>query len=384
MNLDILFDVPVSPNRAAGVPGQVCAYPLTSVLQDGTVATVYRRGATKHSHDGVLVMQTSADGGATWTEPRTVFDGTAESPRRTVVTGGVVPTKSGSLLLACGVVEGLEPGVFMFDAAAADRPMYVLTRRSADGGRTWTPAAPLPTPGLRQAGITARPFLTALEEVAVLVEYRTAAGAQGTAIVFSRDEGRTFGAPTIAAADKDGRLSLCDARTAVLPDGRIVMLLWTFRQDDEETIEVHQAWSSDHGRSWTKPEGIGLVGQISAPLARPSGGTIALSNVRVAPDGIDLWHTGPDGRWNTGHRIRMWDAGTGRMLGERVVAAEARAAGLAVWNELPRFSFGTPDVVSLPDGSILMTYYATLDAVVHVRACRFRIREEAAGHRDRA
>lgn len=226
---------------------------------------------------------------------------------------------------------------------------------------------------MRQASITAKPFLNAHEEVCVLVEFRTAAGAQGTAIMFSQDEGRAFGAPTIPAEDRDGRLSLCDARTTILPDGRIVMLLWTFRQDDEETVEVHQTWSSDHGRTWTKPEGIGLVGQISAPLSQPSGRAIALSNVRVPPEGIDLWHTGPDGRWNTEHRIRMWDAGAGRMLGERVVAAEARAAGTGVWDELPRFSFGTPDMVNLPDGGILMTYYATVDAIVHVRACRFRV-----------
>ena len=44
-----------------------------------------------------------------------------------------------------------------------------------------------------------------------------------------------------------------------------------------------------------------------------------------------------------------------------------------VWDALAVFSFGTPDLALLDDGSILLTYYATADGIIHVRACRFRI-----------
>ena len=44
-----------------------------------------------------------------------------------------------------------------------------------------------------------------------------------------------------------------------------------------------------------------------------------------------------------------------------------------VWDALPTFTFGTPDLVSLPDASVFLAYYATINGVTHIRACRFRL-----------
>jgi len=70
----------------------------------------------------------------------------------------------------------------------------------------------------------------------------------------------------------------------------------------------------------------------------------------------------------------MWDPVANRMVGEPVVPAKDAAADAGgIWEALDRFTFGTPDLVLLGDGSLLMTYYATLDGITHVRACRFRV-----------
>lgn len=374
MRVEIVGDVAVSPNLAAGDGGACCAYPLTAALGDGAIATVYRRGTSKHSHDGVLVMQTSGDGGAHWAEPVTIFDGTKLEPSKTAVTGGLVQTRSGALVAVFGVVEGLRPGVYMFDEEGQTLPRKILTTRSEDGGRTWSPPEPLETPGLSRAGIVARPFLLGDSEIALTLEHRTPLGAQGTAMVFSSDDGLTFGDLAIVAADAEGKLSLCDARVAVLTDGRILMLLWTFRQDTEETIEVHRTLSTDHGRTWSEPTGIGLVGQITVPLALPSGPVIAVSNVRVPPEGSQLWCSLDVGTtWASETRVQMWDVAEARILGQPVAESTASRGPSGIWDDLQRFSFGTPDLVLLDDGSVLMTYYATLDEIIHVRACRFRV-----------
>ena len=42
-------------------------------------------------------------------------------------------------------------------------------------------------------------------------------------------------------------------------------------------------------------------------------------------------------------------------------------------DELQRFRFGTPDLVLLDAETVLLTYYATLNDVVHVRSCGFRV-----------
>jgi len=374
MQVEIVHDAPVSPNLAAGDGGTCRAYPLTTPLRDGSVVTVYRRGQSKHSHDGVLVMQKSSDGGTSWDDPTVVFDGIGDDPTQTAVTGGMVQTPSGDLLTVFGVVEGLKPGVYMFSEEGNVLPRKTLIRRSRDGGETWSPAEVFETPRLGRAGITARPVVTAAGEVCMLLEFRTSAGAQGTAAVFSRDDGQTFTDPVIVAEDRTGSLSLCDARATVRPDGRILVMLWTFRQDNEETIEVHRVHSDDHGRTWSEPESIGLVGQITAPLALPSGELVAVSNFRQSPEGIQLWCSWDGGQnWNADPRIQMWDLGRGSVLGEAVTAGPGEESGAGVWDELQRFSFGTPDLALLQDGTVLMTYYATISEIIHVRACRFTV-----------
>ena len=81
MTINILHDVAVSPNLAQRDREVACAYAQTTLLEDGSVACLYRRGTTKHSHDGVLALQKSSDLGETWSEPQTVFDGHGRQPQ---------------------------------------------------------------------------------------------------------------------------------------------------------------------------------------------------------------------------------------------------------------------------------------------------------------
>ena len=194
-------------------------------------------------------------------------------------------------------------------------------------------------------------------------------------MIFSRDHGESFDPPATVAADRSGELNLCDARYDVLPDGRILALIWTFREDTEETIEVRRSYSSDGGQTWTAPENIGYVGQVTAPVVLPDGSVVAASNYRLPPEGIRLWGSRDRGEsWPGLGPIQMWDPNANRMVGEPVVQPERTAVDAGgIWEALDRFTFGTPDLVLLSDGSLLMTYYATLKGITHVRACRFRV-----------
>ena len=46
-------------------------------------------------------------------------------------------------------------------------------------------------------------------------------------------------------------------------------------------------------------------------------------------------------------------------------------ADTGVWEALAGFTFGTPDLVLLADGSVLLVYYARIEGVTSVRACSF-------------
>jgi hypothetical protein len=375
MRVEVLSDQAVSPNLAAGAKGVACAFPQATVLADGRLAVVYRRGETKHSQDGVFVFQRSSADRSGWETPIVAFDGRQRQPAQTVVSGGLCQTRQGTIFATFSTVEAMPAGMYMFSAEGMALKRRVFAIRSEDGGQTWSDAVLVDTRPYELVGITTKPFILPDGRIFAPIEIGTPAGVQSSFAVISKDDGRTFGPLITCADDKSARLSLCDARYTVLADGRLLMLLWTFRREDEETIEVHQSYSADGGQTWTPAQSIGILGQITVPLALPGGAVIAASNYRLTPEGSRLWYS-PDGgaNWDTEHPIQMWDARQTRILGESVAAVvERQKAGDSIWQALGGFTFGTPDLVALPDGSVVLTYYATLQDIIHVRACRFRV-----------
>ena len=109
MSVEVLSDQPVSRNLAAGRTGVACSYPQATVLANGDVACLYRQGTTKHSYDGVLLLQTSSDRGASWSAPAVAFDGRGLQPPQSVVSGGVCQAPSGELLVTFGLVDASHP-----------------------------------------------------------------------------------------------------------------------------------------------------------------------------------------------------------------------------------------------------------------------------------
>ena len=362
MKLEILSDVAVSPNFESRQASSACAYPLSNRLADGSIFCVYRQGSSKHSPDGILLSQSSRDG-KSWSDPQILFDGRHRDPAVTVVSGGAGQTDTGALIVLFGSIEGLEEGVYMFDDDGRSLPHPVLLLRSEDGGESWSETI-LETGQLPRAGITSRPFPVPDGGFCIPLEHPSRFGPLGTSVLIGGDDVRRFGEPYLCAADPEGEKNLCDARFSVLPDGRILALLWTFLQSSERTIEVHRSFSSDGGKTWQEPVSIGFVGQITAPLALPSGEVIAASNYRHRPEGIRLWHSHNGGvDWDTQSPIQMWDVASSRMLGQTVAAGATPEGDENIWQALDQFTFGTPDLVLLDQGVVLLTYYATFEEV---------------------
>lgn len=368
--VSVIFDVPVSPNLARKDSKEACAFVQSTRLPDGAVFCAYRRGSGKHGPDGVLVAQRSCDGGRSWESPVTIFDESRLNPPRTVISGGIAAL--GDVLVAAwGRVEMRNPQAYVFSAEARGFLWEVCLSRSADQGATWSPAVKLATASCRVAGIATKPYILPGSGLCVPIEYTIESGPQATAGLISRDGGRSFAAPRVFAADPAGELSLCDARFGRLSSGEYLMHLWTFRHKTEETINVHQSRSAD-GENWSRPVPLNIVGQICTPLEIEPGFIVAACNHRQAPQGIQLWSSSDSGRTWCDQPLQMWDASAARVLAQKA-AARVAAGRENVWDELRRFSFGTPDLLLLEDRTVLMTYYATVEKVFHVRACRFRV-----------
>ena len=370
MKLEILSDEPVSPNLHDASKA-CCAFVQAATHEDGRVFCVYRSGSAKHGPDGVLLMQSSADGGKSWAEPSVIFDRTAREPPESAVCGGIAVVGE-TLLSSFTYVEILDPEVYIFSDEGWGFPRHVVVSRSDNGGGTWLDPVEIEPGNLSaRVGVVSSPFLLPGGNLCVPLEVRTHAGTQGLAAVFSTDQGRTFSEPQLLVADDEAELSHSDARITRLLDGTWLMHLWTYDYATQRTVEVHESRSSD-GRTWSRAKPIAIQGQISSPLEISPDFIIGAANHRLPPEGIQLWWSKDGGRtWNE-RPIQMWDVKASRMLGE---PAPERAAPKKeqLWGDVPSFSFGTPLLQRLEDGTILLMYYSTIDGIIHIRACRLAI-----------
>lgn len=370
MKVNVLSDEAISTN-SANPDGWSCAYPQTVINARGSVFCLYRRGSAKHGPDGTLVLQRSDDNGQIWNAPQTVFDRTREDPPWTVISAGLC-ADGDALVASFNTVRMLERDVYVFSPEAAAFPARVNVMRSADGGVTWSDPARVATPDFAaKAGVASSPFMLDDGALCVPLEVTLPNSAQGTAAVYSHDGGRTFVSPRLIASDAAGELSVGDARFTKLSDGTHLVHLWAFRVDTELTVNVHASRSAG-GRDWTPTEPTSITGQISQPLQLADGKVVTICNHRQTPAGSQLWWSRDAGHtWND-RPVQMWDAAQGRIVGAPA-PPRADTEPENVWKALPQFAFGTPNLLQTPDGIILLTYWAALNDVPHIRVCRFRL-----------
>ena len=111
--------------------------------------------------------------------------------------------------------------------------------------------------------------------------------------------------------------------------------------------------------------------QISSPLEISPGSIIAVANHRLGHQGSRLWWSSDSDRTGNTDPIQMWSVEEGRIIGQAVPQSSESKEGQR-WDQVQDFSFGSPKLNLLRDGTVLLMYYATIDDIVHIRACRFK------------
>ncbi len=371
----IASDLAVSP-EAFVRSGWACAFPVSCRLASGRILCAYRRGREKHSRDGILMVQGSPDDGRTWSEPATIYDGVAAAEPESVHAGAIGQASDGVVVALFTAVPVAEAQSYIFSPAGRRLAHRFYVSHSQDEGASWTPPEYPALPGTPPLTyINSRPLALPDGSLLVAVEVTTETSQQAVMIGRYLTGQRRFTPFHYVANDTGGRLSFGDPKLLALPDGRILLWLWTFAQATEETLPAHLCESADGGETWSAPRPTPLACQNSAILRAADGRLLVAGNVRVPPAGIRLWAlTAADGGWTAGPATRMWDERAGRVLGVPLSADDPTAGDPSqgrLWDSLPRFTFGAPDLVSAGDSTSLLTYYAESAGFAQVRACRF-------------
>ncbi len=368
----IRHDSVVSPNLAVGDVSDVSVYPSTCRVGN-TIVCVYRRGSAKHSRDGVLLAQSSSDGGKSWSPPACVFDQIgADEPESVHV--GVVCALGDKVVAFFKTVEAKKADVYIFSEEGRQLRQNAYMCSSIDGGRHWN--APVKIDllgGPRDTFLGSRPLTLPGGRLLIPVEATGQYGQQFMMGMFSDDGGKTVSPLFDIAHDVTGRLGFGDGKLSLLPDGRMVMHVWTYLNETEETIAVHRCVSSDGGRTWTPPEPTNVVCQIMNPIVLPTGTLLAAGTVRTHPAGIRLFQSLDGGATWNGTPIQLWDEQELRITGVPLAITSKLDQDEKLWAALPSFAFGWPELTRLPDEDVLLTYYACVNEITHIRACRFAV-----------
>lgn len=368
----ISSDVALSPNLAAGNASEVAAFPSACRVQDRIVC-VYRCGSAKHSRDGVLLSQSSNDDGRSWSSPITIFDRMRDVNVESVHVG-VVCECGGEALAFFKTVEAKKPDAYIFSEEGRRLRQRAYLCRSLDAGRTWSSPVEIELHGgPRDTFLGSRPLALPSGRLFIPVEATAEHGQQMMMGCFSDDGGRTLSPLVPIAHDAAGQYGFGDGKVTVLPDGRIVMLAWTYLNRTEETINVHRCVSSDGGITWSPPEPTNTVCQIMTPLSLGDQGLVAAGNVRTYPEGIRLFRSIDAGATWIGTPIQLWDARQSKVTVEPMAISQSPTGDGKLWNALPSFTFGCPELTMLAEDDVLLTYYADLQGVTHIRACQITL-----------
>lgn len=247
----------VSAYRAGGL------FPILASA-GGAIVAALRGGAGHVGLEGRVEIVRSLDAGLTWAPPNVIAD--SERDDRNIAFG---TSPTGTLVLSYHRQGSYDDaGNYRPDlwGARAERPIDVMVTRSHDAGLTWTPPVTL--------GLAAfRPFspygkIVALGDgtlllpiygspiTALIADRGGSAPPDGSCsyLLRSRDDGETWGHPSLIAVDKD------ETALLALPDGDLLAVL---RGSDAEQA-LWSARSADGGATWTTPA------QITPPFHHPA------------------------------------------------------------------------------------------------------------------
>jgi hypothetical protein len=270
-------------------------------------------------------------------------------------------------------IEVTAPDTYVHDPEGMKQAMPSYIAHSLDHGATWTRQSVVSTPRYR-FGVTSNPLSLSDGSILFPIECLSEKGTIGVHFAHGHGEKPVPGSFSPGIFDPEGEFYYCDPRFTPLGTEEILAMLWTVQKEGEKTVEVHRSTSTDGGFTWSRPSPLGFIGEITTPLAIDDRIILAAGNYRYPPDGILLRISRDRGQtWDSQPPIRMWDPNCQQLTAEPVTLGTRSATAPEFWDGLQKYTFGTPGLLRLTDGSILMTYYATQGGVTHIRACKFTI-----------
>ena len=384
----------VTIDAPEGLPSR--AFPGICVLPSGRWLCGFRGAITKNATDKQEVFLTwSDDQGSTWSAPVAPFEPTALPSADELRKTGTVPSENPGLTQRFAQRTGDCPQVFRdlragrfravqctalgtnrvlatlywVDASDPQRPFFneqtegMLDSRifhsvSEDGGTSWSQPQLMDTSPYHQPTPITGPALLLPDgrwacQFELNEDYETTEPWRHAAVLmFSEDEGRTWPEFVEICPAPENRVFYWDQRPAVLPDGSLLNVFWTYEREAGAYLNIHASRSEDNGRTWSPPWDTGFPGQPAPVVARDDGALAMVYMDRTGKPALKLRLSRDGGR--------TWPEDSERTLDDfgHLMRAVGHGTMQDAWAEMGAFASGLPATARTPDGGLLAVYYA--------------------------
>ncbi len=368
-----ILDRGIVNSGVAGGPLALSIFPSVTPLSDGSILASYRTGSTKDSDDEDVAFRWSFDNAASWSEPIRPFSNIVDGKRGSVRVAYITPIAGRHLLATVNWVDReTYPGQPLFNPGTEGcLPLKILVADSHDLGRTWSPLRQVPAPdGFGPPSLSNGALYLDSKRLAISIEsnkhYLDASPwMQNVVCVCSSDLGRTWDEVRPVSQDPEGRIFNWDQRAAVAPDGRIAAFSWTYDRATTTYLNVHRRISSNEGLTWAGPDDLGFADQPSHPAILPDG--------RVVLAWVDRYGS-------RSIKARLADAVNAPFTPEsELVVYQSQTHAIRAKNDaemiadMGLWTFGLPYAETLPNGDVLVVYYAGAPDAMSIHWVRLEV-----------
>lgn len=343
-----------------GTPRQSCAFPGVCVLPSGRWLCSWRAAPMKSATVGQHVaLAWSDDEGKTWRPPLMPFvPGSVENKPGLFHCAYLTALGGRRVLAVLCWVDHSDPALPFFNESTEGLlDTRIFLAESADNGATWSTPVLLDTAPFRVPTPITGPILLLPDgcwtcQFELNKHYNDpSVWRHASVFMFSRDEGQSWPAHSMVSGNADNQIFYWDQRPAVLADGAILNLFWTYAKRQAAYLNIHASVSRDNGKTWSAMMDTDVPGQPAQPVSF-SRGRIGMVYVdRTAAPIIKLRTSNDQGR--------TWPVETERIIHQREAHSQTRRKRSMqdAWAEMGMFSIGLPATASLPNGDVLVVYY---------------------------
>ena len=338
---------------------QSLTFPGICALPGGRWLSTFRAAPNKNSSLENTLLTYSDDEGKSWSDPVGPWIAPRVGNRSGAIHAGYCSAADNRVLATLCWLDRSDPTIPMFNTVTEGLlDMKIMLSESQNRGQSWSePCFVDSSPFYGPVPITGPILPMGNGKLLCQFEinkpyYDTTQWRHFSVLKFSDDDGQSWPEHVVTSNDPTNRFFYWDQRPSVFKEGWIFNLYWSYDNKTGVYVNIHARESRDNGRTWSQIWDTGVPGQPAAPALLEDGRIVMVYVDRTSAPTIKARISSDQGRtWPEESVTTIYEATTGSQ-------AMAKQAMQDAWEEIGKYSVGLPAIVLLPDGHLLVVYYA--------------------------